>query len=38
MKATFAKGASLADMAGLFDASHHGSTRRVIDIGEGDAI
>ncbi len=35
---TFAKGASLADPAGLFNASLDGNTRCAIDIREGDAI
>lgn len=38
VKMTFAKGASLADPAGLFNASLEGNTRRAIDIHEGDAI
>lgn len=38
VKLTFAKGASLPDPAGLFNASLDGSTRRAIDIHEGDAI
>ena len=38
MKLTFAKGASLADPAGLFNASLEGNTRRAIDIREGDKI
>lgn len=38
VKLTFAKGASLADPAGLFNASLDGNTRRAIDIREGDAI
>ncbi|HVV13849.1 DUF1801 domain-containing protein [Amycolatopsis sp.] len=35
VKVTFAKGASLADPAGLFNASLGASTRRAIDIHEG---
>lgn len=35
VKLTFAKGASLADPAGLFNASLEGNTRRAIDIREG---
>jgi hypothetical protein len=35
VKLTFAKGASLQDPAGLFNASLDGSTRRAIDIHEG---
>src|SRR6201995_1461556 len=35
VKLTFAKGASLADPAGLFNASLEGNTRRAIDIHEG---
>ena len=38
VKLTFAKGASLADAAGLFNASLEGNARRAIDIGEGDKI
>ena len=35
VKLTFAKGASLDDPAGLFNASLDGNTRRAIDIAEG---
>ncbi len=38
VKMTFAKGASLADPAGLFNASLDGNTRRAIDVHEGDQI
>ena len=38
VKLTFAKGASLADPAGLFNSSLGGNTRRAIDIGEGEEI
>ena len=38
VKLTFAKGASLADPSGLFNASLEGSTRRAIDLREGDEI
>ncbi len=38
VKLTFAKGASLADPAGLFNASLEGKTRRAIDIRAGDSI
>jgi hypothetical protein len=38
VKVTFPKGASLADPAGLFNASLEGNTRRAIDLHEGDAI
>lgn len=38
VKLTFARGASLEDPAGLFNASLEGSTRRAIDIREGEAI
>lgn len=38
VKMTFAKGASLKDPAGLFNASLDGNTRRAIDIHEGDKI
>jgi hypothetical protein len=38
VKLTFAKGASLPDPMGLFNASLEGNTRRAIDVREGDAI
>jgi hypothetical protein len=38
VKLTFAKGASLADPAGLFNSSLEGNTRRAIDIREGEAV
>jgi hypothetical protein len=38
VKLTFAKGAALADPAGLFNASLEGNVRRAIDIHEGDKI
>ena len=38
VKLTFAKGASLADPAGLFNASLEAGTRRAIDFQEGDKI
>jgi len=38
VKLTFAKGASLADPSGLFNASLEGNTRRAIDIFEGAEI
>lgn len=38
VKMTFAKGASLEDPSGLFNASLDGNTRRAIDINEGDRI
>lgn len=38
VKLTFAKGASLRDPKGLFNASLDGGTRRAIDIREGDRI
>lgn len=38
VKMTFAKGASLDDPTGLFNSSLEGSTRRAIDIREGDKI
>lgn len=38
VKMTFAKGASLEDPAGLFNASLEGNTRRAIDFREGDPI
>ena len=38
VKLTFAKGASLADPCGLFNASLEGNTRRAIDFHAGDQI
>ena len=38
MKLTFAKGASLADPAGLFNSSLEGNVRRAIDIREGETL
>lgn len=38
VKVTFAKGASLPDPAGLFNASLDGNTRRAIDLREGDDL
>jgi len=38
VKITFAKGAQLADKAGLFNASLDGNARRAIDLFEGDAL
>lgn len=38
VKLTFAKGALLADPAGLFNASLDGNTRRAIDVREGETI
>ncbi len=38
VKLTFAKGASLADPAGLFNASLTGNVRRAIDLHEGDVV
>jgi hypothetical protein len=38
VKLTFAKGAAVADPAGLFNASLEGNTRRAIDFKEGDPI
>ncbi|MGB8708638.1 MAG: DUF1801 domain-containing protein [Methyloceanibacter sp.] len=38
VKLTFAKGASLKDPSGLFNASLEGNARRAIDIHEGDKI
>jgi hypothetical protein len=38
VKLTFAKGASLADPARLFNSSLEGNTRRAIDIHEGEEI
>lgn len=37
-KLTFAKGASLEDPSGLFNASLEGNTRRAIDLHEGDTL
>ena len=38
VKLTFAKGARLADPAGLFNASLDGNARRAIDLYAGDAV
>jgi len=38
VKLTFARGASVKDPSGLFNASLEGNTRRAIDIHEGDKI
>jgi hypothetical protein len=38
VKMTFAKGASLEDPSGLFNASLEGNVRRAIDFREGDAV
>ena len=38
VKLTFAKGASLTDPSGLFNASLEGNARRAIDIHEGEEI
>jgi hypothetical protein len=38
IKLTFAKGASLDDPSGLFNASLEGNARRAIDIREGDEL
>jgi hypothetical protein len=38
VKLTFAKGASLKDPVGLFNASMEGNVRRAIDIHQGDTI
>ena len=38
VKLTFAKGAALADPAGLFNASLDGNVRRAIDIREGEKV
>jgi hypothetical protein len=38
VKMTFAKGASLADPAGLFNSSLEGNTRRAIDFHQGDQV
>lgn len=38
VKLTFARGASLPDPAGLFNASLEGNTRRAVDLHEGDEL
>lgn len=38
VKLTFANGAELEDPAGLFNASLDGSTRRAIDLSDGDEL
>lgn len=38
VKLTFAKGASLADPSGIFNASLDAGTRRAIDVREGESI
>jgi hypothetical protein len=38
VKMTFARGASLADPAGLFNSSLEGGTRRAIDLREGEKV
>ena len=38
VKLTFMKGASLADLAGLFNSSLEGNARRAIDIREGETL
>jgi hypothetical protein len=38
VKMTFAKGAALKDLSGLFNSSLEGNTRRAIDFHEGDVI
>lgn len=38
VKMTFARGAALPDPSGLFNASLEGTTRRAIDLREGEAI
>ena len=38
VKLTFAKGASLADPSGIFNASLDAGTRRAIDIREGESL
>ncbi len=38
VKLTFARGASIADPAGLFNSSLEGNTRRAIDIREGEKV
>ena len=38
VKVTFARGASLDDPHGLFNAGFNGNTRRAIDVHEGDTV
>lgn len=38
VKVTFAKGASLADPTGIFNASLDAGTRRAVDVFEGEAL
>jgi hypothetical protein len=38
IKVTFAKGASLSDPAGVFNASLDAGTRRAVDIREGESV
>ena len=38
VKLTFARGAALADPAGLFNAGFGGNTRRAIDLREGEQV
>ena len=38
VKFTFAKGAAVADPAGLFNSSLDGNTRRAVDVFQGNAI
>lgn len=38
VKLTFAKGASLPDPSGLFNASLEGNTRRAIDLRQGESV
>jgi hypothetical protein len=38
VKMTFAKGAALADPAGLFNSSMEGNVRRAIDVREGEKV
>jgi hypothetical protein len=38
VKATFAKGASLEDPTGIFNASMDAGTRRAVDVFEGEAL
>ncbi|MEK6985488.1 MAG: DUF1801 domain-containing protein [Candidatus Thermoplasmatota archaeon] len=38
VKLTFARGAALADPAGLFNAADTGATRRAVDLREGDKL
>jgi hypothetical protein len=38
VKLTFARGASISDLSGLFNSSLEGNTRRAIDVHEGEKV